>query len=179
MFEGIRKSLGLRYARWQFRKEGDHPQSLTDFLQRASNVLIVLPSGYDDAVVAGNTLKKLFDGLKNVHLTIVTAGIRATALNDMVKSEVVRFDDVDINKLFLPRKSVLHRVLVRTYDMAIDLNLDFVLHAAYICKASRAPVRVGIVRENSEHFFNIQLNLNRAAPPQIVYEKFIHYLGMF
>lgn len=175
----MRKALGLRYARWQFRHDVDHSRQLTNFVEQAGSILVVLPTGYDDAVVAGNTLKKLFDRLKNVHLTVVTAGVRGTALDDMGKSEVVRFDDVDIGKLFLPRKTMLRRVLTRTYDMALDMNLDFVLHAAYICKASRAPVRVGIMRQNSEHFFNVQLNLDRTASPQILYEKFAQYLGMF
>jgi len=179
MFESIRKTLGLWYARWQFRKDVDHSRQLTDFLEQAGNVLVVLPVGYDHAVVAGNTLKKLFDRLKNVHLTVVTAGVRGTALDDMVKSEVVRIDDIDIGKIYLPKKATLRRVLTRTYDVALDLNLDFVLHAAYICKASRAPVRVGIARQNSELFFNVQLNLDRTVSPQTLYEKYSQYLGMF
>lgn len=179
MFDNLRKSLGLWYARWQFRKEHDAPQQFTDFVRRARNILIVLPSGYDNALVAGNTLKKVFDRLENAHLTILTTGIRATALSDMGRSEVVRLDDVDITKLFLPRRTVLHRLLGRTYDMAIDLNLDFVLHAAYICKASRASVRVGIKHQNSEHFYNIQLNLSKRTSPAMLYEKFAQFLEMF
>lgn len=179
MFANLRRSVGLLYVRWHFRKEHDIQQPLTDFLRRATSILIVLPRGYEEAQVAGNTLKKLFNVVKNRHLTIVTTGVRATALSDASRSEVIRLEEIDINKFFLPRQPVLQRILARSYDVAIDLNLDFVLDAAYICKASRAPVRVGLMRRRGELFFNIQLNLDCSGSPQVVYEKFVQCLGMF
>lgn len=179
MFDNLRKSIGLLYAKWHFRKNGDSQQVLTDFFRRAQSFLIILPPGYEEAHIAGNSLKRLFDVLKNAHLTVVTTGIRATALSDMQRSNVIRLDEVDINRFFLPRKNVLQRISARSYDVAIDMNLDFVLHAAYICKASRAPIRVGIMRQHGERFYNIQLNLNRSVPLQHVYEKFVQCLEMF
>lgn len=152
---------------------------MTDFFHSGKNFLIVLPSEYEEAAIAGNTLKKLFDALKKAHLTVIATGIRATALSDMKRSEIIRLDDVDINKLFLPRKNVLQRLHARSYDVAIDMNLDFVLHAAYICRESRAPIRVGVMHQNGERFFNVLLNLNRAAPSHVVYEKFVQQLEMF
>jgi hypothetical protein len=88
-------------------------------------------------------------------------------------------DGADIGEIFIPRKPILQRILMRPYDVAIDLNLDFVLHAAYICKASRAPFRVGIMREHGDSFFNVQIKLNRTASPQAVYEKLTRCLEMF
>ena len=179
MLHSLQQSLGLLYARWHFRKERDYEQSLTDFFRRSRSILVLLPQGYEEAAIAGTTLRKLKDFLKNMHLTIVTTGIRPTPLSDSLRSEVIRVDNADVNKFFLPRKAVLQRILGRPYDVAIDLNLDFVLHAAYICKASRAPVRVAAMRRHGEMFFNVQLNLDRSAPPQIIYEKFVQCLGMF
>lgn len=179
MLKNFRRSVGLLYARWRFRRNGDAPQSLTDFFHRTRSILVVLPMRYEDAVVAGYTFKKLFDLLKNPHLTIITRGIRATALSNVSKSEVIRLEEADINKFFLPRGDVLQRICTRSYDIAIDLNLDFVLHAAYICKASRAPIRISVVHQHGDTFFNVQLNLEHTAAPQMIYEKFAQSLRMF
>lgn len=179
MFNSLRQSLGTRYAKWHFRNDGESQQVLTDFFRRAQSFLVVLPAGYEEAHTAGGSLKKLFDVLKSAHLTIVTTGTRSTALSEIQRSNVVRMGDADVNRLFLPRQNVLKRISARSYDVAIDMNLDFVLHAAYICKASRAPIRIGIVHQHGEPFFNIQVNLDRSAPLQHVYEKFVHCLEMF
>lgn len=85
----------------------------------------------------------------------------------------------DINRFALPKKSVLQRIFNRHYDVAIDMNLDFVLHSAYICKASHASVRVGCANSASDIFFNVQLKFDRSGPPQAVYEKFASRLAMF
>src|SRR5713226_3230086 len=138
MLDNLRQSVGLLYARWHFRTERDPEQPLTDFLRRSQSILVLLPDGYNEAVIAGNSLKNLKDLLQNVHLTIVTTGIHPTPLSSSRRVEVIRIDDGDVNKFSLPRRPALQRILARSYDVAVDLNLDFVLHAAYICKASRA-----------------------------------------
>jgi hypothetical protein len=174
----IRTWLGLAYARWRFRTDRDYHQPLTEFFRSARSILVVLPMGYEDANVAGAAFKRLLGGAANAHVTVVTTGIRATPLSDG-RSEVIRVDEVDLNPFFLPRNNIMHRVIAHSYDLAVDLNLDFVLHAAYICKASRAPVRVGIRREHSDTFYNVQLNLDRSGSPQTVYGRFVDLLNMF
>ena len=71
------------------------------------------------------------------------------------------------------------RIFNREYDVAMDLNLDFVLHTAYICKASRARVRVGYSHSAADLFYNVQLNFDRNSSPQVLYKKFASCLAMF
>lgn len=179
MLENLRKKIGVLYSRWHFRTAKDSVQDLTGFLQRSKSFLVILPNGYEEAQIAGNTLKKLFDVLKDIDLTVVTSGIRGTVLSDKHHSHVVRLSETDINRLFLPRKNVLRRICNRSYDVALDMNLDFQLHAAYICKASRAPIRVGILCPPGEHFFNVHLNLRPSQSPQQMYSQFARCLEMF
>ncbi len=179
MFDTLRQSLGLLYARWHFRREHDYHQQLTDFMNRAASILVILPVGYEEATIAGTLMKKLLSDRRDLQLTVVTSGIRATPLNDARRCEIVRMDEVDVNKFFLPGANVLQQILVRSYDVAIDLNLDFVLHTAYICKASQAAVRVGTKQPRSDHFFNVQINLNHTAAPQAAYGKLVDFLKMF
>ena len=85
----------------------------------------------------------------------------------------------DIGRLSLPRKNLLQRLVNRQYDVAINLNLDFILHTAYICKASRANVRVGCSHEAADVFYNVQIHLATAASAQMMYKRFADCVAMF
>ncbi len=179
MFEGALAYIGLQFAKFQFRNDFDQVQPLTDFFRGAHNVLITMPVGYEDAIIAGNALRNFRDRMSKIHLTIVHNSTRETALANFPKCEVVRLDPADINKFSLPTKAVLQRVFTKEFDVAIDLNLDFVLHTAYICKASRAKARVGFSSQVSDLFYNVTLNLNKQRTPQALYDKFAECLSMF
>jgi hypothetical protein len=179
MFENVLAYLGLQIAKFQFRNDIDQVQPMTKFLRGASNVLIIMPVGYEYALLAGNALRSFRDRMKEIHLTVVHNSTRETALANFPRCVVVRMDPPDVNRFSLPTKVALQRILTREYDVAIDLNLDFVLHTAYICKASRAKVRVGFTSPVSEIFFNININLDKQRTPQVVYEKFAECLAMF
>jgi hypothetical protein len=179
MFDKLRTSMGLWYAKWQFRKNVDQPRQMTDFLRGARSILVMMPQRYEDAQAAGDSLRRIFQSLKDAHLTVVTTGTRAATIGEMHRSNVIRLDEADLNRFFLPRKNTLKGICGRQYDVVLDLNLDFVLHAAYICKASRAPVRVGIGRPRSDAFFNVEMNLDRSTSPGVVYEKLAQCLEMF
>ncbi|TAK53763.1 MAG: hypothetical protein EPO24_13905 [Bacteroidetes bacterium] len=180
MLERLKAYIGLQLAKFQFRNEVDKPQELTQFFSGAKNVLIVLPLGYEEAVIASNALRAFKARLNHLHLTVVNNGTRATSLIEFSKCEVIRMNPADVNKLFLPTPGIMQRILSKEYDVAMDLNLDFVLHTAYICKASKAKARVGFsAGSTADTFFNVQLNLKMPAPPQAMYEKFAACLSMF
>ena len=171
--------LGLQLAKFQFRNDVDRMTTMTNFFSGASNVLITLPVSYEDAMLASNALRDYKNQLKHLHLTVLNSGTRRTSLVDFPHCEVIRMDPLDVNKFSLPTRPLMQRVLHREYDTAIDLNLDFVLYTAYICKASGAKARVGFTRPGSDTFFNVQLNLKSPRTPQAVYEAFVACLSMF
>jgi hypothetical protein len=50
---------------------------------------------------------------------------------------------------------LLKKVLnAKSYQMALDLNVDFSLYAALICKMTNAPVRISFNKPNAGLFFN-------------------------
>ncbi|MBI1806932.1 MAG: hypothetical protein HYR76_07775 [Ignavibacteria bacterium] len=179
MFEGALAYLGFQFAKFQFRSEVDQVQPFSEFLQRARNVLIMMPTGYEEAILAGDALRAFRDQLNHLQITIVHNSTRATSLAEFQHSEVIRLDPSDLNKFSLPTRVLLQRVFHREYDVAMDLNLDFVLHTAYICRASHAKVRVGFAHPASEMFFNVQVNVDRKATPQAIYKRFATCLAMF
>ena len=173
------KNIGLRLARYQFRKERDTVQPFTNFFSGAKNVLVILPVGYDEAILASEALSVHKDKLSNVHLIVIHNSTRFTSLAIFPRSEVIRLDPPDLNRFFLPRTSVIQRLPKHQYDVAMDLNLDFVLHSAYICKASRARIRVGFSHPEADLFYNVQMQFNGPRTPQAMFDKFVNCLSMF
>jgi hypothetical protein len=172
--------VGLQFAKFQFRSDFDTPQEFTKFFTGAKSVLVTMPRGYDNAVLAGNALHRYRDALKDVHLTIIHTGTRETNLSSFLHSQIIRITPADVNRFSLPTKALMKRIFTREYDVALDFNLDFVLHSAYICKASRAKVRVGLHRSPlSELFFNVRVDLAERRAPQSMYEQFAACLMMF
>ncbi|MFI5252951.1 MAG: glycosyltransferase family 9 protein [Bacteroidota bacterium] len=179
MFESLMKSIGLQIAKYQFRNDRDTLQPMTNFLSNARNVLVVLPVGYDEAILASDALSAQREKLSNIQFIIVHNSTRFTSLAHFPKSEVIRLDPPDINKFFLPRKAVINRLPKHQYDVAIDLNVDFVLYSAYICKASQARVRVGFAKPEGDIFYNVHLQFSEPRTPEALYDKFVKCLSMF
>ena len=173
------KNIGLRLARYEFRNETDPLQPMSNFFSGARNVLVLLPAGYDEAILASEALSAQREKLANVHLVVVHNSTRFTSLAMFPRSEVIRLDPPDINRFFLPRKGVVQRLPKCAYDVAIDFNLDFVLHSAYICRASRAKVRVGFARAEGDTFYNVHLQFNEQRTKQALFDKYVKCLSMF
>lgn len=179
MFESTFEYFGFLYSKFVFRKEKDTQQSISDFLSNAQNILIFLPVDYEDSQAACNSFLQLKDKIRNAELTILTEGIRAVALSELPRTKIIRISQAHINKFFLPRKNLLERILKTKYDVAIDLNFDFYLYTAYICKKTGARYRIGFSSKFSDYFFNIQFNFNKSQQSTEIYRQLVEYLKKF
>lgn len=94
------------------------------------------------------------------------------------RSEVIRIPDEEVTRLFHPSAAVLKSIRSRPYDIAIDLNLDFLLPSGYICRASNARVRVGFTRPGADLFYNFQVKGN-GSNGTALYDRLAACLKMF
>jgi hypothetical protein len=171
--------LGYRYAKYQFRADEDDVRDLTDFFRTAKSMLVILPVGYEEALIAGTILRDALKQHRNLQLTVIHNSTRETPLSELARCEVLRLNPGDINRFSLPKKPIMKRLADHKYDVAVNLNLDFILHTAYICKASRASVRVGCTHLASDVFYNVQVNLTTPASPHVLFKKFAECMAMF
>ncbi len=179
MFERLTEQLGLQFAKLQFRSQSEPPRQMTGFLRTANHVLITLPIQYDAAAAAGAALQQIRNQLSQAHITLVHTSTWETPLTGYLRCEVVRIDRSDINRFSLPKKSLLQRISTHPYEVAIDLNLDFVLHTAYICRASAAAIRVGCVSDKSDIFFNVLIRPSAERSGHNPYDAVTAALAMF
>lgn len=180
MFEESRKHLGLRLARWRFRHMETPVQSFTRAFSDAQRALVVLPlTSATHAISPQTLLNFLKEKFTDEHITVV-AGTQETYLHLLLsKSTIHRLPATDLTSLFLPPPSLVERIAEKKFDLAIDLNIDFLLASAYICRASNARVRVGFTSPHAEVFFNFLLHRDVSRDAAALYDRLMVCLKMF
>jgi hypothetical protein len=112
------------------------------------------------------------------HITVIADALDNGITALMPHSEILRISAQQVTRFFHPPAALLERTTGKTFDVAIDLNLDFLLPSGYICKASGARMRVGFARPGGDLFYNLQVQTGTSHGPGI-YERFANCLKMF
>ncbi len=178
MLEPLRRVIGITLARWHFRRRPDEPVSFTRAVTDARHALLILPLGGLELPPLAPVLEVLRQKFQDKHITVVTAMHSVELMRTLPQGRFIRIDPLDISPFFLPRAVMLQRMPRPSYDLAIDLNLDFKLPSGYICRESNARVRVGFTGEQSDLFYNFLIQTS-AVPGKQRYRQLAAYLEMF
>ncbi len=178
MFNRLRERAGLLYARFHFR-EPDKVLTFTDAVKRARNAIVVLPADRKQSEMARPLMQFMQNKFHGTNLTLVVPEAARTAEQQFQRCEIVRLREDDIGSFSLPKREIIHRIQRTEYDLALDLNLQFSLATAYLCKASRSRLRVGFATEHADTFFNFQIRADAARNARSTYERLASCLGMF
>ncbi len=179
LFKGVRRAFGLQLSRFRFRQSREKIISFTGAFTSAKDVLIVMPldrSQLLNTVFVIDLLRRTF---REENLTFVTGEKNQELRRMMPRSQFISYRDPGHTTLFLPPPEVLARVRKKSYDAALDLNLDFLLPSAYICKASDARVRIGFARKGADLFFNFQVQKAAARQGKDAYDRLAECLQKF
>lgn len=179
MLEPLRRSLGMRVAKFRFRKQREKVQSFTRLLPSAGTALVIMPLASGPDGDHANVLALFRKHFAPENLTILTAAPRDRMERLLPRSRVITIAQDETSFLYLPRQVVLDRVHARRYDLAVDLNLDFMLPSAYICRESDARVRVGRSGQHADTFFNLQVRLDPSPEKGDAYGRLVQCLQMF
>ena len=176
MLNELRRSLGYRLARWQFRKQQNDVISFTDAVSSGHSVLLILPLTTQTGLT-GPLLEWLHTRYGEKKLTVVAAAPdNSAALFPGVKSSEFLMRKSPVS--FIPPRPFSRVSGHGPYDIAIDLNLDFLLPSGYICRASNARVRVGFTRPGADLFYNFQVKGN-GSNGTALYDRLAACLKMF
>jgi ADP-heptose:LPS heptosyltransferase len=178
MFNRLRERCGLLYARFHFR-EPDKVLTFTDAVKRARNAMVVLPGDWKQSESARPLMQFMQNRFRGGNLTLVVPENARTIEQQFQRCDIIRLRPDDIGSFSLPKREIVHRVQRMEYDLALDLNLQFSLASAYLCKASRSRLRVGFVTKYADTFFNFQIRTDAARNTRTTYERMATCLGMF
>jgi ADP-heptose:LPS heptosyltransferase len=179
MLETIRSGIGITIAQLRIRRTPESVISFTSSVSSARSALILMPLREQVLVPTTAVIELLKRKFPEENLTLITREHDLSLPPLLPRSTVIRLVKDDINYFYLPRTSFLERLAKRKYDLAIDLNLDLVLPSAYICRESKARVRVGFIRHRSDMFYNFAIQLNPGLNKEEMYERLANCLQMF
>ncbi len=179
MFEALRMGLGLRLARFHYRKAEEPVVSFTSAVTSARRALLIMPlkkREFLPTVMVIDLLKRRF---REENITILSDDHGREAVRLLARSYFIHIMEDEIGPLFLPSRSLIHRIRERQYDIAVDLNLDLVLPSAYICRECGARVRIGFARKNAELFYNFQIKRDPRLERKHLYDRMAAFLQQF
>lgn len=178
MLESLRRVIGIGLARWHFRRQTEGPISFTRAVTDARHALLILPLEGLEIPPLVPILEVLRQKFQDKHITVITALHSVELMRSLPQGRFIRIDPLDITPFFLPRPVMLQRMPRPSYDLAIDLNLDFKLPSGYICRESNARIRVGFTGDQSDLFYNFLVRTS-AVPGKQRYRQLAAYLEMF
>ena len=179
MLDDFRRFTGLQVARFRFRRSREKVISFTRSVSNARDVLVIMPLDRRQLLNTVFVIDLLRKRFREENVTFVTHEKNQELKKMMPRSQFVTLLASEATLFYLPRREALRRVQRRSYDLALDLNLDFLLPSAYICKASGARVRIGFARKRADTFFNFQVRTDPALSPQNLFDRLATCLQMF
>jgi len=179
MLESLRRSVGMRLARFHFRSAREPVISFGHSIATSDRVLVVMPLTAQGEKGQARVLTFLREHFYEPDITVIAPGEGTPIERSLPRCRVLRLGPGDVSPFFLPRRSFLASVGERTYDLAIDLNLDFLMPSAYICKESNARVRTGFAALHADAFFNFQVRVEGGTDGTHAYDRLLQCLQMF
>jgi len=179
MLESLRRSIGTRMARFHFRSSHEEVISFGHSIATSDRVLVVMPLTDQEEKGQSRVLTFLREHFYEPDITVIAPREGTPVERSLPRCRVLRIGPGDISAFFQPRRTLLAGIGERTYDLAIDLNLDFLMPSAYICKASNARVRTGFAAVHADTFFNFQVRVEGSPDSAHAYDRLVQCLQMF
>jgi ADP-heptose:LPS heptosyltransferase len=175
----LRLAVGLLLARFHFRKQDEKVIRFTDSISRSRRALVILPETPADVSAVQWALRYLGDRFSGGKVVVVARSELAPWLQNDRRYDVITYQKDDISFWYVPRRELRRKLKKGTFDVALDLNLSFVLPSAYLCRESQAPLRVGFSKTHADRFYNFQIQTRATTSLNLAYRSFVRCLDMF
>ena len=179
MFENLRLRVGTSYARFHFRSAGNPVMRFTEAISVAKQPILFLPEIPEEAAAADIVLKFFAQRFHSSKVTLVARKEILSRLPDHRLYPLIAFGPDELNAWYCPGTDLLRKVKKSTFDVAVDLNIRFALPSSFLCRASRAPLRIGFVKPDADSFYNFQVQPGPSTNYSQVYTQLLKCLEMF
>jgi len=116
-----------------------------------------MPDDINQFRVARYVFKKIFQSPVSSRVTIILTEETSEAFKIKTNAREIVIKKSDISFWQLPKSNWISDQGLITYDLTVDLNTEFCLYAAYICRAVGDKLLIGFAWEGADTFYNILL----------------------
>ncbi len=176
MFENIRKKIGHYLLQKRFCRNDYGVINYNNSIFQSTDFLILMPMDDKDFYQSLNLIKYFLNERK--HITLFLPEFKYNLIPEKDKYKFISYHVEQINKLFLPEKSLEARLKNKEFDVVIDLNRSENLFYSAAASIVKAKIRVGFSKVNSEKYYNL-LYIDKNSHTEAVYINFLNFLKMF
>ncbi len=176
MINSIKLKIAYFIVKKKLKHKESEKQSFKDLLKNSYRFLILMPENKIHFNQASEVLK-FFEAL-NKDITVFTNDFRVNLLPIKYRNQSINYGIEDISKLKLPSKTLEGKLKELDFNMVLDLNKEENLFYSLIANIVRAQVRVGFKKNNSDKYYNLQID-NSEDNPEIFYKNLLNCLQMF
>ncbi|MEK9138062.1 MAG: hypothetical protein AAB393_13125, partial [Bacteroidota bacterium] len=143
------------------------------------DALVVMPLAEQDLLPTRRVIEMLRSRFREEDITVVTGDHGLEIVRLLPRSQFIHLLKPQVSYFFIPRPDFIGSLSRKRYDLAIDLNLDFVLPSGYICRASGATIRVGFSHKQADVFYNFQVKPDPTLGRKLIYDRLVQCLEKF
>jgi hypothetical protein len=153
--------------------------NFTDVLTRSHRALVILPESVLDSESISTIFRYLLRKFSPEGMEVLIRNDHLFSMASTPPLKTLTYSNEDINAWFVPRKNLLQRIEAHPYDVALDLNVGLSLTSAFLCKASKAPLRISFAKRKGDQFYNFQVKTKGDNGTPRTYRSLIKCLDMF
>ncbi|MCS7052558.1 MAG: hypothetical protein NZM09_02355 [Ignavibacterium sp.] len=177
MIEFIKEKIAY-YIIKKYLKKKKYNSNLT-FTESFSNsfdFLIIMPTDESDFRNSFQVIE--FIENHNKTILIFLNDFKVALLPIKFRNKTFSFNLNDINKLNLPKKELIDKLIKLKFDMVIDLNrIDSLFHS-YVANLVGAKFRIGMNKKKAAEFYNVIFS-DHSNESSIFYSNFVSFIKMF
>ncbi|MBC8477945.1 MAG: hypothetical protein ISR91_05840 [Candidatus Delongbacteria bacterium] len=172
MKKGIKYKTASLLARLHARRvAAEEPVAISYEISNATALLVLMPREAHQFEQANYVLSQLHEQAASLRIHTFVNEIYKTWLDRGLIKDAVIYHEKDFSRMTgLPRNELINHVAQLECGIALDLNLEYNLPAAYLAAVSQSRVRIALEREENT-FFNVLIQI-QAEDPRELYQKY-------
>ncbi len=166
----------LGYARMQSQEEVIDMQ---DHLSQILTALIIAPASPQEYPHAARLFRELQNTFPDAHFSLLIEQQFLAQAKAQENFQVLTYDAGQVGFHGLPKKDLQDLIRTRRFDLVVDLNCEFNLVAACLCRVSNAKLRVCLQNPKRDPLYNFQVRVAEHNSIELKYDSLIKYLAIF
>jgi hypothetical protein len=171
----LKQTAARAFIQHKLKKSNFSNKSFSYAFKNSNSILVLMPEVDKDFQYSTEILVFL-EKLKK-EILILTNDYRVNLLPLHFRSKALGHGLKQINKIDLPSKGLLSKLLKKKYDVVLDLNRQEQLFYTYVSGVIGADVSIGFSKSFADKVYNIQI-ANSETNPKISYENLLNCLKM-
>jgi len=171
----LKQTAAKFFIQHKLKKNNFSNKSFSYAFKNSNTILVLMPEEDIDFKYSRDILVFL-EKLKK-EILILTNEYRVSLLPLHFRSKALGHGLKEINKIDLPSKGLLSKLLKKKYDVVLDLNRQEQLFYTYVSIVMGADVSIGFAKSFADKVYNIQI-ANSESNPKICYENLLNCLKM-